>query len=57
MGVSTAARTSFLLFWELSRCRERWLRPLAEEANQSLDVLRSRDLQHKLKTHGHPHTH
>ena len=36
MGVSTTARKSFLLFWELSCCRERWLRPLAEEAETSL---------------------
>jgi hypothetical protein len=33
---------------QLSRCRERWLRPLAEEADQALDVLRSRSQEELL---------
>ena len=33
---------------QLSRCRERWLWPLAKEADQSLDVLRSRSQEELL---------
>ena len=40
--VGITAREEFLAGWELSRRRERRLRSLAEETDQSLDVLGSR---------------
>ena len=53
-GMCTAVRRVSSEGWKLSRRGERWPWPLAEEADESLDVLGSRSQEELLANKLHP---